>query len=151
MVTLRNPGETDAEYVARIGDDAFRRGHALAQADRATVYLTMSAALGRQGGFDAEGLDGWQRRSALVRGVEHGYEYAGGALDPAADMVVLGMGIIERLPADLRAAMQTLSRFTLQEYDTLRPIPQADIEAVSDAAATVAERLKPVIEALKGS
>ena len=123
----------------------------LAEADRAATYLTMAAMLGRRGGFDADDLDGWQKRSALVRGIEHGYEYAGAAIDKAADVLELGMDVIERLPPDLRAAMQALSRFTLQEYDTLRPIPQADIEAVSDAAATVAERLKPVIEALKGS
>ena len=47
--------------------------------------------------------------------------------------------------------MQTLSRFTLQEYDTLRPIPQADIDAVTAAAAAVADQLKPAIEALRNT
>jgi hypothetical protein len=116
------------------------RERMLAEADRAVVYIKMAAMLGRQGGLDANDLDGWQRRAALVSGIEHGNMYVTNALCGRP---------LSLLPPTLQAAIKVLDAFIGKRLDVLRPIQQYEIDAVTDAAATVAEQLKAAIEALR--
>jgi hypothetical protein len=136
MVIKRNDGETDEDYMRRLAAGA----PSDAASDRAVAFFTMVAKLGAAGGFDEPDLPGWQRRSAFVRGAEHGSWLVGEALG--------GRSLAEFSPA-LRTATSTITAFLIGEPDTMIPIPQDDIDAVTTAAATVAERLKSEIEAVK--
>lgn len=152
MVTPRRPDETDADYVARIGDIDRRWEIAVAQADRAIREMLMVAELGRMSGFDAVDLDGWQKRSALLRGANVATTMADFALGAGSTAAALHpREFLEAIPDELGAALDTLGTFNATEYDAMIAIPQSDIDAVAAAADVVAEQLKPALEALKGN
>jgi hypothetical protein len=142
MVTPRRPDETDADYVARLAAGEERRNRAFEAADHATFNFSMVAELGRQGGFDLPGVDGWQRRAAFLHGIDVAMELSIAALDGRT---------VRDLPPDLKSAFDLFIVFRLNDYDTLAPIPQADIDAVTVAAETVAEHLKAAIETLRST
>lgn len=112
----------------------------MTQADRAAAYLLMASMLGKRGGFDADDPDGWQRRAAFISGIEHGSMYAADALG--------GRPLTELQPT-LQDALRRLDAFLVQRFDTLERISQHEIDAVTAAAATLAELLRPAIENLK--
>jgi hypothetical protein len=152
MVTPRKPDESDQDYVARIGDADRRWEQALVDADRAARELAMTAMLAQLGGFDADDLDGWQRRSAFVRGVEVGYRLATEVHGAVGSLAALHpRDFIAAMPSDLGAAFDVLDAFNAVPRDAPDAITQAEIDAVAVAAAVVAEQLRPAIEALKGS
>lgn len=149
-MTPRKPGETDADYLTRIGDVALRWHQTLAEADRAIAYCIMLSMLGRRGGFDGDDLEGWQRRAAFLRGASMSNDLATAAYGSADTLAELHVhDFLAAMPPDLRAAFDALDAFNAVPRDESRPIPQADIDAVTAAAATVAERLKQAIENLK--
>ena len=156
MMTPRKPDESDAEYMGRLavdGDVTARRAIAgTSHLEIAVYHFEMVARLGRKRGFDAPGLEGWQRRSAFVRGVEVASAQASAAIGLAASEEQLSAAEVHaRIGGELLTAFDVISIFTSTPHDTSASIPQAEIDAVTAAAATVAERLKPAIEALKNT
>ena len=152
-MTPRRPDESDAEYMGRLAGDGVvidMLTFTGQPADRAAYHFSMVAGLGRKRGFDEPGLDGWQRRSAFVRGVDVGSQMASAAIGMAASIEQLSAAEVHaRIGTELAAAFDVISKFSAAPRDTSESIPQADIDAVTAASATVAERLKSAIEALK--
>lgn len=146
MVTPRKPGENDAEYIARVGDVGRRWEIVSADADRAFGHLTLAGLVGLDGGFDAEGVKGWKRRTAFVRGMEIAREIADSAISQA---VSLTGHDVTRVPIGLRDHLMVLRVFAFRHRDTMIPIPQAEIDAVAAAADVVAQQLRPTIETLR--
>lgn len=151
MVTPRKPDETDADYVARIGDTNRRWEIVLADANRAAAYMIMLAAHAREGGYDVGGLKGWQRRSAFLQGGRVGSEIAESAYGAAAALAGLyAQDLVDAVPADLGAALRVLDKFNAKQHDIEHWVSQSDIDAVANAADVVAEQLRPAIEKLRG-
>lgn len=142
MVTRRGPDESDDDYMRRIGDDARVWDLKLAGVDRAVRYLEKSAAVGRHPGINELNQDGWEKRSAFLRGIDVGRAFVIAALDGRTGT---------DLPLDLKAAIDTMTSLRINDYDTLAVIPQADIDAVCAAADVIVEQIKPALEALRKS
>lgn len=133
MVIRRGPDETDAEYLGRLAEPESTELR-IGMARRAIEFLDMSLTLARQGGFDADGFEGWKKRSAFVYGIQSGLALA---------------RLVMSLPAVGSRAAAVLDEFLARVPDTMRPIAQADIDAVCPAADVIVETLKPAIEALR--
>jgi Ser/Thr protein kinase RdoA (MazF antagonist) len=110
----------------------------------------MLSMLGRRGGFDGDDLEGWQRRAALLRGARMSNDLATAAYGSAGTLAELHVSdFLAAMPPDLRAAFDALDAFNATPHNESHPIPQDAVDAVTAAAATISERLKPAIEALK--